>query len=81
MLTCGAAPLSKDLILAVHARLGLTVKQAYGLSETTSITHCQVKVHIFCNVRLLTLFIDLEYMEDYNRISWEATTTSRGKIC
>ena len=42
MLTCGAAPLTKELIYAVKGRLGTEVKQAYGLSETSPVTHIQV---------------------------------------
>jgi 4-coumarate--CoA ligase len=42
MITSGAAPLSKDLIYAVKDRLGTEVKQAYGLSETSPVTHIQV---------------------------------------
>jgi 4-coumarate--CoA ligase len=41
MMTSGAAPLTKDLILEVHKRLGLKVKQAYGLSETSPVSHMQ----------------------------------------
>jgi 4-coumarate--CoA ligase len=41
MITCGAAPLTKDLIYAVKDRLGTEVKQAYGLSETSPVTHIQ----------------------------------------
>jgi acyl-CoA synthetase (AMP-forming)/AMP-acid ligase II len=40
-LTSGAAPLTKELILAVHDRLKLPVKQAYGLSETSPVCHMQ----------------------------------------
>jgi 4-coumarate--CoA ligase len=32
--TCGAAPLSKQLVEAVYDRLGLRIKQGYGMSET-----------------------------------------------
>jgi len=39
MATSGAAPLSKELILAVEKRLNIPVKQAYGLSETSPVTH------------------------------------------
>lgn len=39
MITSGAAPLTKELIIEVHDRLGLRVKQAYGLSETSPVTH------------------------------------------
>lgn len=42
----GAAPLSKELIHAVHDRLGTEVKQAYGLSETSPVTHMQKKWNI-----------------------------------
>ncbi|KAI9742279.1 MAG: hypothetical protein M1818_004179 [Claussenomyces sp. TS43310] len=38
-LTSGAAPLTKDLILGAHERLGIPVKQAYGLSETSPVSH------------------------------------------
>jgi acyl-CoA synthetase (AMP-forming)/AMP-acid ligase II len=41
MITSGAAPLTKELIYAVHDRLGTEVKQAYGLSETSPVTHMQ----------------------------------------
>ncbi|KAE9370834.1 acetyl-CoA synthetase-like protein [Stipitochalara longipes BDJ] len=43
MITSGAAPLSKELIFAVHERLGTEVKQAYGLSESSPVTHMQKK--------------------------------------
>ncbi|CZR65650.1 related to 4-coumarate-CoA ligase [Phialocephala subalpina] len=43
MITSGAAPLTKELIHAVHDRLGTEVKQAYGLSETSPVTHMQRK--------------------------------------
>ena len=43
-ITSGAAPLTKDLIVAVHERLGIEVKQAYGLSETSPATHMQVSL-------------------------------------
>lgn len=42
VITSGAAPLTKDLIMAVHERLGVETKQAYGLSETSPVTHSQV---------------------------------------
>ena len=42
LITSGAAPLTKELIHAVHKRLGTEVKQAYGLSETSPVTHIQV---------------------------------------
>jgi 4-coumarate--CoA ligase len=42
MITSGAAPLTKELILEVYEKLRLRVKQAYGLSETSPVTHIQV---------------------------------------
>ncbi|KAH7551339.1 hypothetical protein BM1_09655 [Bipolaris maydis] len=41
MITSGAAPLTKGLVDAVHKRLGLKINQAYGLSETSPVTHTQ----------------------------------------
>ena len=42
-LVAGAAPLSRELIFMVRERLGVGVKQAYGLSETSPVTHIQVR--------------------------------------
>ena len=42
MITSGAAPLTKELIMALYNRLGIPTKQAYGLSETSPATHVQV---------------------------------------
>ncbi|KAK5157614.1 hypothetical protein LTR04_005400 [Oleoguttula sp. CCFEE 6159] len=41
MLNSGAAPLTKEIVDAVHSRLKLKVKQGYGLSETSPTTHTQ----------------------------------------
>ncbi|RMZ69526.1 putative 4-coumarate- ligase 2 [Pyrenophora seminiperda CCB06] len=41
MITSGAAPLTKELVDAVHKRLNLKINQAYGLSETSPMTHTQ----------------------------------------
>ncbi|CBY02307.1 hypothetical protein IAQ61_006892 [Plenodomus lingam] len=41
MMTSGAAPLSKELVDAVHKRLNIKINQAYGLSETSPMTHTQ----------------------------------------
>lgn len=41
MATSGAAPLTRELVDAVHKRLGIKINQAYGLSETSPITHTQ----------------------------------------
>ena len=43
MITSGAAPLTKELVDAVHRRLNLKINQAYGLSETSPMTHTQVR--------------------------------------
>lgn len=42
MLNSGAAPLTTELVEAVHKRLKLPIKQGYGLSETSPTTHTQV---------------------------------------
>jgi len=41
MITSGAAPLTKELVDTVHARLKVKINQAYGLSETSPMTHTQ----------------------------------------
>ncbi|KAI9843181.1 MAG: hypothetical protein M1837_006543 [Sclerophora amabilis] len=41
MMNSGAAPLTKDLVHAVHKRLKIPIKQGYGLSETSPTTHTQ----------------------------------------
>ena len=41
MMNSGAAPLTRELVEAVNKRLGLRVKQGYGLSETSPTTHTQ----------------------------------------
>ncbi|SMQ55969.1 unnamed protein product [Zymoseptoria tritici ST99CH_3D7] len=41
MITSGAAPLTKELVDAIDKRLKLKVNQAYGLSETSPMTHTQ----------------------------------------
>jgi 4-coumarate--CoA ligase len=44
MITSGAAPLTKELVDAVHNRLKIKINQAYGLSETSPMTHTQVSI-------------------------------------
>ncbi|KAL1958303.1 hypothetical protein VTO42DRAFT_4620 [Malbranchea cinnamomea] len=39
MMNSGAAPLTRELVEAVHARIKCGVKQGYGLSETSPTTH------------------------------------------
>ncbi|EMC94308.1 hypothetical protein BAUCODRAFT_544122 [Baudoinia panamericana UAMH 10762] len=41
MITSGAAPLTKELVAFLHDKMGLKVNQAYGLSETSPMTHTQ----------------------------------------
>lgn len=41
MITCGAAPLTQELVDTVHKRLNIKINQAYGLSETSPMTHTQ----------------------------------------
>jgi 4-coumarate--CoA ligase len=42
MLNSGAAPLTRELVLAASSRTGVPVKQGYGLSETSPTTHTQL---------------------------------------
>ncbi|TGO47754.1 hypothetical protein BOTNAR_0507g00010 [Botryotinia narcissicola] len=42
-IVAGAAPLSRELIHMVKGRLGVGVRQAYGLSETSPVTHIQLE--------------------------------------
>ena len=41
MITSGAAPLTQELVDAVHKRTKIKINQAYGLSETSPMTHTQ----------------------------------------
>lgn len=41
MITSGAAPLTRELVDSVHKRLNIPINQAYGLSETSPMTHTQ----------------------------------------
>lgn len=41
MITSGAAPLTRELVEAVHKKLKLKINQAYGLSETSPLAHQQ----------------------------------------
>lgn len=41
MITSGAAPLTQELVDTVHKRLKIKINQAYGLSETSPMTHTQ----------------------------------------
>ena len=41
MITSGAAPLTQELVDSVHKRLNIKINQAYGLSETSPMTHTQ----------------------------------------
>lgn len=41
MMNSGAAPLTRELVEAVYARIKVGIKQGYGLSETSPTTHSQ----------------------------------------
>ncbi|KAK4610687.1 putative 4-coumarate--CoA ligase 1 [Fulvia fulva] len=41
MITSGAAPLTRELVDTVHKKLNIKINQAYGLSETSPMTHTQ----------------------------------------
>ncbi|KAF2401496.1 acetyl-CoA synthetase-like protein [Trichodelitschia bisporula] len=40
-ITSGAAPLTGELVHAIHKKFGIKITQAYGLSETSPTTHIQ----------------------------------------
>ncbi|EAW13891.1 acyl--CoA ligase [Aspergillus clavatus NRRL 1] len=42
MMNSGAAPLTQELVEAVHNRIKTRIKQGYGLSETSPTTHTQL---------------------------------------
>lgn len=44
MLTSGAAPLTRELVDDIHQKFKIKVNQAYGLSETSPMTHTQVRL-------------------------------------
>lgn len=41
MLNSGAAPLTQELVQSLYGRIKVPVKQGYGLSETSPVTHTQ----------------------------------------
>ncbi|KAF2474564.1 4-coumarate-CoA ligase-like protein [Lindgomyces ingoldianus] len=41
MMNSGAAPLTRELVISLHNRLKIPIKQGYGLSETSPTTHTQ----------------------------------------
>ncbi|PPJ58103.1 hypothetical protein CBER1_05278 [Cercospora berteroae] len=41
MMNSGAAPLTRELVDATYKRIGVPIKQGYGLSETSPTTHTQ----------------------------------------
>ncbi|KAI5359799.1 putative AMP-dependent synthetase/ligase, AMP-binding, AMP-binding enzyme domain, ANL [Septoria linicola] len=41
MITSGAAPLTRELVDTVHKKYNIKINQAYGLSETSPMTHTQ----------------------------------------
>jgi 4-coumarate--CoA ligase len=53
MVTSGAAPLTRELVDTVHKKLNIKVNQAYGLSETSPMTHTQVYPPLLLEDRML----------------------------
>jgi 4-coumarate--CoA ligase len=47
MVTSGGAPLAPDLIRSVYDRLKVPVRQGFGLTESTAVSHLQVFDPIF----------------------------------
>jgi acyl-coenzyme A synthetase/AMP-(fatty) acid ligase len=48
MITSGAAPLTKELVDTVYKKLKIKISQAYGLTETSPMTHAQVCIAVIC---------------------------------
>jgi acyl-coenzyme A synthetase/AMP-(fatty) acid ligase len=48
MITSGAAPLTKELVDTVYEKLKIKINQAYGLTETSPMTHAQVCMAVVC---------------------------------
>lgn len=42
MLNSGAAPLAQELVETVYPKIKVPIKQGYGLTETSPVTHTQV---------------------------------------
>lgn len=51
MITSGGAPLGEALIQETYSRWKVPLRQAYGLSETTSVSHIQVSLSAFVENR------------------------------
>lgn len=54
MMNCGAAPLTCELVETVYERLKIPVKQGYGLSETSPVTHTQVNCSLSSATRTMS---------------------------
>lgn len=52
MITSGGAPLGEALIQETYSRWKVPLRQAYGLSETTSVSHIQVSLSAFVELPL-----------------------------
>ena len=72
MMNSGAAPLTRELVDAVHDRLKIPVKQGYGLSETSPTTHTQPyilsKFPRYCLMIFLRPYINLGFMSVLKRL-------------
>lgn len=63
MITSGGAPLAPELIRAVHERLNIPVRQAFGLTESTAVCHIQVRLPGTLRYsRVLTMSSEMEPM-------------------
>jgi 4-coumarate--CoA ligase len=73
MITSGAAPLTKELVALVHNKLKLKVNQAYGLSETSPMTHTQASSRgIFTG--------DCIFVTDETKQPWDDWWSSVGSV-
>ncbi|RPA81751.1 acetyl-CoA synthetase-like protein [Ascobolus immersus RN42] len=77
----GAAPLTSDLIHAVHTRLGVPIKQGYGLSETSPVTHILPVENALTHpggVGRLLPNMEVKYVDEQGN---EVPRGERGEVC
>lgn len=82
MLTSGGAPLAADLIRTVYQRLGIPVRQAFGLTESTAVCHIQVgfQPSNLLTVPALTTHAEMEQVGPCHRIERSSSSRLGDKI-
>ena len=89
MMNSGAAPLTREIVDALHKRLKVPVKQGYGLSETSPTTHTQVRTpctptasSMYLSKRETTdaVYIGMGRLEYNHRVRGPSPAQSDGQI-